>query len=400
VNRDEAPLQSVAERLAPALAGARLRILIVGAGIAGATLAALLRRSGERPVVIEREPAHAEAGYMLGLMPLGGRVLNGLGLAGDYLDMSCPVSHYELFANRGRTKRSYSLDPLMKEFGLLRGIERGELLALVRRAAGDDAIQFETRIRELENGPDAVTVTFQDGSKQAFDLVVGADGMHSDVRRRILKDDEYTYWRTGWGGWVAWAALGDASADTYSELWSAGWGVGVYPVKRRQGIFLAGRLADLERTTPRAFADVVASRIEAAPIRQALGRIDHGIAPFLWKMEDCRARVWSRGRVVLLGDAAAAFLPTAGIGASMAMDSAAALADELSRADASHMDYALRLYERRQRRRVELAQVNSRWLAKVMFVDNAAVAWIRDRIIRLYTMKMLISDISRVMEGR
>ena len=86
--------------------------------------------------------------------------------------------------------------------------------------------------------------------------------------------------------------------------------------------------------------------------------------------------------------------------ASMATDSAAALADELSWADAAHMGYALRLYERRQRRRVALAQANSRWLAKMMFVDNPPVAWVRDQLIRFYSMKMLIKDISRIMEGK
>lgn len=394
------PEGSASERITRTLSIARLRILIVGAGIAGATLAALLRRRGERPVVIERESADAQAGYMLGMMPLGGRVLNGLGLADDYLRLSCQISRYELFANRGKTKRAYALDPLMEEFGLLRGIERGELLALLRHAACEDALCFETHITHLENRPDAVTVTFHDGSKQEFDVVVGADGMHSDVRRRILNETEYAYWRTGWGGWVEWAELGDGQRDTYSELWSAGWGVGVYPVKRRLGIFLAGRLSDLERTTAPVFSSHIAPRLKAGPITEALGRVDRSAPPFLWKMEDCRAKTWSRGRVVLLGDAAAAFLPTAGIGASVAMDSAAALADELSRADAAHMAYALRLYERRQRRRVELTQANSRWLAKMMFVDNAPVAWVRDQLIRFYSMKMLIKDISRVMEGK
>jgi glycosyltransferase involved in cell wall biosynthesis len=66
---------------------------------------------------------------------------------------------------------------------------------------------------------------------------------------------------------------------------------------------------------------------------------------FFWKLADQRAESWVKDRVVLLGDAAAAFLPTAGIGASMAMESAAVLADELSRADVAHLDHALAFYE-------------------------------------------------------
>ncbi len=60
------------------------RILVAGAGIAGATLAALLRQRGQPVTLVERGHADDDAGYMLGLMPLGGRVLNGLGLAEAY----------------------------------------------------------------------------------------------------------------------------------------------------------------------------------------------------------------------------------------------------------------------------------------------------------------------------
>jgi 2-polyprenyl-6-methoxyphenol hydroxylase-like FAD-dependent oxidoreductase len=72
---------------------------------------------------------------------------------------------------------------------------------------------------------------------------------------------------------------------------------------------------------------------------------------FFWKLADQRAPSWVKGRVVLLGDAAGAFLPTAGIGASMAMESAAVLADELSRTDVAHLDHSLAFYETRRRKR-------------------------------------------------
>jgi 2-polyprenyl-6-methoxyphenol hydroxylase-like FAD-dependent oxidoreductase len=116
-------------------------------------------------------------------------------------------------------------------------------------------------------------------------------------------------------------------------------------------------------------------------------------------MADCRSKTWSNGRTVLLGDAAAAFLPTAGVGASAAMDSAAALADELSRADAKHMHYALELFEKRQRHRVETAEKNSRDLSKLMFINSAPGAWARDKLMEFYTLKHLIDDISKVMSG-
>lgn len=77
----------IASKISNAETG-RLRILIVGAGVAGLTLAALLRQRREAPVIIEHEPALASTGYMLGLYPIGARVLHGLGLYESYLSKS------------------------------------------------------------------------------------------------------------------------------------------------------------------------------------------------------------------------------------------------------------------------------------------------------------------------
>jgi FAD-dependent urate hydroxylase len=86
--------------------------------------------------------------------------------------------------------------------------------------------------------------------------------------------------------------------------------------------------------------------------------------------------------VVLCGDSGIAFLPTAGIGASTAMRSAAALAEELSRADARLVPLALDHYVRRISDTAEKNQSDSRKLAKVMFVENKLAGWGRDEIVK------------------
>lgn len=86
--------------------------------------------------------------------------------------------------------------------------------------------------------------------------------------------------------------------------------------------------------------------------------------------------------------------PKAGIGASMAMESAAALADELSRADAGHVENALHLYVTRRRKRVEGMQMDSRHLAKMMLVESQPVAWTRDQLMRFNLIDMLIKNIA------
>ena len=377
--------------------GCRLRILIVGAGVAGTTLAALLRQRGEHPVLIERASKEEAGGYMLGLLPLGGRVLNGLKLSQAYEKESVSVSIYDLYGRKGQRLHRYPLTPLVERFGSWRGIERGALLALLRKQAGE--VRFETTVTGIAETDHGAKATFSDGSTGQFDLIVGADGIQSSIRDLILGAKEVDHFDTGWGGFVLWSRPELGASDTYSELWSAGWGIGLYPVPNRIGIFLAGRHKDLIKTDAESYAARIEGRLRPSPFLDALKARERKQTGFYWKMEDYRAKTWSRGRTVLLGDAAAAFLPTAGVGASAAMDSAAALADEISRADSRHMDYALDLYEKRQRDRVEKSQKNSRDLAQFMFVNTSPTAWARDKLVAFYSLKRLVTDISKVMAG-
>lgn len=380
------------------LSSARLRVLCVGAGIAGATLAALLRQRGEPIALIDRADPVDDGGYMLGLMPLGGRVLNGLGLSEQYRAQSLPMHSYELLDRHGRHGRRYPLSQVVDRFGDWRGVERGNLLTMLRRSAGP--IRYRSTVTELIDNGCGVTATFRDGSCADLDLVVASDGIHSATRRLLLRPDEVQEFDTGWGGFVLWSTLDECDATTYTEMWSAGWGVGLYPVPGRVGIFLAGRSEALAGREAHEYADEIANRIPHGPLRATIAARDRAAEGFLWKMEDRRSTVWSRGNTVLLGDAATAFLPTAGVGASAAMDSAAALADELARADNRRMDYALDLYERRQRGRVELAQRNSRNLARYMFVNSGPAAFARDQFARFYSIDRLLSGIAKVMNGR
>lgn len=111
-------------------------------------------------------------------------------------------------------------------------------------------------------------------------------------------------------------------------------------------------------------------------------------------MKDVRSRVWIQGRVALAGDAAAGFLPTAGVGAS----NAPGLADELSRADACTAPSALRHYERRCRPTVEANQRDSRRLARIMFLRSPLAGWSRNHLLRHYPPQRLVSSIRRSME--
>ncbi len=373
-----------------------MRILIVGAGIGGMTLAALLNRRGVAATIIERETDFEHAGYMLGLWSLGYRVLHGLSLYERFEAECIEGNYYEVRDNHGELIKRWSMQPINERFGPTLSCTRPQLAKLLHDGLGDADLRFGTELDTLEQAGEEVRATFSDGSRGTFDLVVGADGLHS--RTRNLLFGSQPGFHTGWGGWVWWADLASVPAETFVEHWGAGRFVGAYPTRAGLGIFAGAPEGEgfeqpgtgrRQRVRDRlsGMGDLVDGWLDGMP--------DDDVDLFFWSLSDVRSSEWSRGRVVLLGDAAAAFLPTAGIGASMAMESAAVLADELSRTDAPSVERALAFYVARRRDRVERIQDDSRRLARVMFVKSATVSRMRSLVTRFYSLEQLAGSMAK-----
>jgi FAD-dependent urate hydroxylase len=376
-----------------------MRVLIVGAGISGMTLAALLEHRPINVMLIERAPNFDHAGYMLGLWPLGYRVLHGLSLYERFAAECIPGNNYEVRDNHGELVRHWSMEPIAERFGPNLSCTRPQLIKLLHNHLGDADLRFGTELEALTQAGQEIEATFSDGSHGTFDLVVGADGLHSRVRSLVF--GEQPYFHTNWGGWVWWADLVTVPAETFVEHWGAGRFVGAYPTRDGAGIFAGAPLGGdferpgrgrrqrvLDRFT--GMGSLVDAWLDAMP--------DDNTELFFWRLSDVRSAEWTRGRVVLLGDAAAAFLPTAGIGASMAMESAAVLAGELSRTDVHFVKRALSLYVKRRRDRVERIQDDSRRLARTMFVKSASIAHIRDLAMKFYSLERLAGSIAKAFD--
>lgn len=99
----------------------RLAILIIGAGIAGLTLAGLLRQRNESPFVIERMQKINGSGYSLAMYPLGVRALHSLGLHDVYRRRSVPIDTYSLHTGNGRCRRKYPLGAFIQRYGTYQG---------------------------------------------------------------------------------------------------------------------------------------------------------------------------------------------------------------------------------------------------------------------------------------
>jgi FAD-dependent urate hydroxylase len=359
-----------------------VRTLIVGAGVAGLTLAGGLCRQGRPPVIIERSgPGPAAAGYAIGLYPLGSCVLHGLGAYRQLVDRSLVAKRYVLASGSGRVLQAVDMSVLTGAAGPLLMVSRSDLVGLLEASCRAADLRRGVTIDALAQDPDGVEVTFAGGSAERFDAVIGCDGIGSATRD--LASVPATRFDAGWLLWTWWADGTRFDPEVAREWCGPGWMFGVYPVPGRVMCAAGGPVGALPdedvRTWLRRRLSGLAERAPA--VGAAMAGLD---AAHPWPMRDVRSGRWASGRVALCGDAAAGFLPTAGIGASSAMRAAAGLADELSRADVATVPLALELYEKRCRRIIERHQAESRRLARVMFVRHRPVAWARDHLVRRY----------------
>ncbi|MEQ8789210.1 MAG: NAD(P)/FAD-dependent oxidoreductase [Pirellulaceae bacterium] len=373
-----------------------MRILIVGGGVAGLTLAALLRQRGMRPAIIERSRNYNQAGYVLGLWPLGSRVLHGLGLHDQFLSVSQPMFTYNVCNGHGEVLHSYSFADFDQRYGTSRGLMRSELLDILLHGLRDLPIRMGTSLVSVEQDEHQVRVATTDGKQDAYDLVVGCDGIHSQVRQLVF--GEHPLHRTGWAGYAFWVEPEAAPHDAITEIWGAGRFFGIYPTTSRLCVFNGMPI-------PTGHREPAEGRV--ARMREAFGMLG-GAAPrilaavaeddevFYTEYADIRMPTWHEGRVVLLGDAGSALLPTAGVGASMAMESAAVLADELSRADARTIPHALALFEKRRHGRVDKVQADSRTLAKMMFIESTPLSFGRDVLMKFYSQEQFVKSFVKI----
>lgn len=378
----------------------RLRVLIAGAGVAGLTMAQLLRAEGLHPVLIERAANHSGAGYMLALMPLADAAFARLGVQQAYREHSVRFHRYRIHGHQGKLLRESEIDTLLGKYGDYRGIARGDLMQVL--AAGSAPVSYESEIQAIRQEPESVHVTLQNNETPIigeFDAVILADGLHSNSRALLLRPDQVTTYDTRWGGWVAWIDSNEAHADQGDEIWGADFFVGIYPVKDRAGVIIGGHESDT-RNNPESFVARIRRQLRTSDdwTDRALTKIAKSDDLYFWRFADCRSATWTVDRVALLGDAAAGFLPTAGIGAAMAMESATVLAHQFAAAGRGEVPEVLREYERLQRPRVESAQDNSRALAKLMFRRSRALAAVRDVAARLITLKTALGPIIRLLE--
>lgn len=322
-----------------------MRILVVGAGIAGLATARALGQSGIGCDLIEREQGWTRDGVGIYLPANAIRALRLLGIPTPLARLGAVITRQRFLDYRGRLLVDINLADVWGNEDPCVAMPRSSLHEALRDGLVR-SLRMGTTIATLQAGPDGAEVTFSDGSTQSYDLVVAADGVHSPTRALLLGGTDEESVRPV--GQTAWRFVTDCPTEV--TTWSVMLGRGSTFLTIPIG---GGRVyCYADSSSPHLEKADLASHFAAFadPVAILLARLD-GVRVHRAVIEEVVLPQWVHDRVLLIGDAAHATSPNMAQGAAMAMEDALVLARCLR--ETSDVDSGLSHFQRTRRPRTD-----------------------------------------------
>lgn len=354
------------------------RIAIIGAGLGGATQAALLQQAGYDVCVYEQTKTMGRLGAGIHLGPNMMRVLDKIGVAKDLIengvqpeawvskqwDTGAPLFNFPL---KGFSEENYGAPYLT--------VHRGDLQDYLVKAMKPGTLKLGKKLARMEEAEREVRMFFEDGTEATADIVIGADGVYSKVREYMFGIDPPRY--TGVIGHRALfptSLLGDNVVGDYTRWWKHDRNLIVYFLnKDRKEVYVVTGAPQERWDHPTSSAPCTKEEFReafAGFTKEVMDIVDVTPPEVLskWAFFDREPLpTWRKGRVVLIGDACHPMKPHMGQGAAMAVEDAAMLLRCLEEEGIDHYDDAFALYEANRHDRATRVQITSR-----------SIAWLKD----------------------
>jgi 2-polyprenyl-6-methoxyphenol hydroxylase-like FAD-dependent oxidoreductase len=379
-----------------------MRVLISGAGPAGLTVAYWLRRCGFLPTIVERAPSLLTGGYKIDVRGTAVQVLRRTGIHDAVVAARTDMQGALLVDRDGKIVNEMSGDAFGHREGEDVEIIRGTLCQILMNHISDVEFMFGDSIQAISQSSDGVQVEFTRNSPREFDLLIGADGLHSNVRGLVFGEE--SRFARDLGLYLCVYTVPnylnlDRLEMQYSEL------------GRVAAIWSSRGDATAKACFGFAAPSVHIDLRDRVQQQQVLTNVYEGIGwevPRLLKLApsapdfyfDAAAQIhmahWSQGRVVLVGDAGYCASPMSGQGTSLALIGAYVLAGELAAASGAYQT-AFRQYEKELRPFVVLNQalgIKSANLMRSREVKNA-FTWLLEKMMRISPGRLIEFFINR-----
>ncbi|MEV6827101.1 FAD-dependent monooxygenase [Amycolatopsis sp. NPDC051102] len=372
-------------------------VLVSGAGIAGPSAAHWLHRGGHRVTVVESAPAPRPGGQAVDFRGEQVKLLAAMGVLDEVRRYETAMGDQTVLGLDGRPALTVPGAAWSGEVEIL----RGDLARILyEHTVGHTEYVFGDRVTSLTETADGVEVTFARGEARKFDLVVGADGVHSGVRAAAFGPEQDFRHDLGFGiaGYTAPNHLGlDHTSIMYNEP-GRGLSVGSHrlPDRLHVNLVFAADGVEFHRRTPGEQRALLAQLFagtgwETPKLLDALPAADD---LYVDSISQIHLDHWSRGRVVLLGDAAWCAGP-GGSGTGLAMMGAQVLAGELAAAGGDHVT-AFAKYEQRLRKPATVGQRNGKGSGNFLAPRTAAKIRSRNRAYRMLNTRVFGSIFLRM----
>jgi 2-polyprenyl-6-methoxyphenol hydroxylase-like FAD-dependent oxidoreductase len=331
-----------------------MRILIVGAGIAGLALARALEMRGMVADIVERRDVVQAPGAGLYMPGNATRAVEQLGLLDELRGSAVDIKRQLFLDAQGKRLFHVDVDDVWHPAGACLSTRRVNLQQILQRSLKQTSITHGRRLVTINQTPVATCeVTFDDGGRATYDLVVGADGVNSTVRSLMISDQPPDY-----AGFICWRFMtrNDAGISGWTAMLGGDRTLLAIPVSQ-QDVYVYADLIARDGKPPANF--------EQAGLRSLFQDFNGPVVPLLsaaeartdlhfGRIEEVRLDNWVNGHVVLLGDAAHASSPSMAEGAGMALEDALVLAEAI--ATAPHIHVALQRFQARRQHRVNWVQ--------------------------------------------
>jgi 2-polyprenyl-6-methoxyphenol hydroxylase-like FAD-dependent oxidoreductase len=359
------------------------RVIIVGAGIGGMSLAAALQRLDVPVLVLERAARLGEVGAGLGVLPNAVRALAAIGVSRELYGNAGPFRRFRICNEGGEELNEIDFEDAFRRVGGEGYVmHRAALHAAISECVDAGSVRMNACVTSIEQSQAGVTVRLAgESASVSGDLLVGADGLNSVVRAYVLGDGPPRY-----AGETIFRGITEAELDppdVCREVLGAGQRAAFYDMGVGRCYWWA--------TSPVPPGTHIAGATRSAYLQERFAGWPYGLPALFARTPSERilqndifdripARTWHRQRVVLLGDAAHPTTPNLGQGACLAIEDAVVLARTIGQSDDCESAFAH--YHRVRAPRTARITRLSRWWGRTGLWKAAPLVWLRDQAYR------------------